>query len=87
MQKYKELENNGLTVIIPTYIPKDYLWDCLDSIEKQSLDKDKFQVIIVLNGEKEPYWSKIRTSQIIYIQFHFAILKSKGSISSKKYWN
>ena len=54
MQKYKEPENNGLTVIIPTYIPKDYLWDCLDSIEKQSLDKDKFQVIIVLNGEKEP---------------------------------
>ena len=43
MQKYKELENNGLTIIIPTYIPKDYLWDCLDSIEKQSLDKDKFQ--------------------------------------------
>ena len=82
MQKYKEPENNGLTVIIPTYIPKDYLWDCLDSIEKQSLDKDKFQVIIVLNGEKEPYWSKI-----IYIQLHFAILKSKGGITSKKYWN
>ena len=77
MQKYKESENNGLTVIIPTYIPKDYLWDCLDSIEKQSLDKDKFQVIIVLNGEKEPYWSKIEEHLKSYT-FNSTLLYSKA---------
>ena len=77
MQKYKEPENNGLTVIIPTYIPKDYLWDCLDSIEKQSLDKDKFQVIIVLNGEKEPYWSKIEEHLKSYT-FNSTLLYSKA---------
>ena len=77
MQKYKEPENNGLTVIIPTYNPKEYLLDCLDSIEKQSLYKDKIQVIIVLNGEKEPYWSKIEEHLKSYT-FNSTLLYSKA---------
>ena len=57
-------ENNmndlKITIIIPTYNPKDYLWDCLNSIENQSLKKTYYEVIIILNGEKEPYFENIK---------------------------
>jgi len=44
-----------ISIIIPTYAPKKYLWTCLDSIEKQTLSKTEFEVILVLNGERQPY--------------------------------
>jgi len=48
-----------ISVIIPTYKPQDYLWDCLDSIVAQTFSKDNFEVILVLNGCTEPYKSAI----------------------------
>lgn len=55
-----------ISVIIPTYKPADYLWQCLDSLCTQTLDKSLYEVIIVLNGCKEPYQTKIEH----YIQNH-----------------
>lgn len=49
-----------ISVIIPTYAPKDYLWECLDSLEQQTLSKEDFEVILVLNGEREPYEACIK---------------------------
>ena len=49
----------SVTVIIPTYKPGEYLLDCLKSLESQTLDKKLFKVLIVLNGDKEPYYSLI----------------------------
>jgi glycosyltransferase involved in cell wall biosynthesis len=46
-----------ITVIIPTYKPEYYLYECLSSLKSQ--DIDTFEVIIVLNGEKYPFYSKI----------------------------
>lgn len=46
-----------ITIIIPTYEPKEYLHDCLRAIKQQ--DVDNFHVLIVLNGEKEPYYNMI----------------------------
>lgn len=48
-----------VSVIIPTYRPQDYLWDCLSSLKEQTMNKDDFEVIIVLNGCCEPYKSSI----------------------------
>ena len=48
-----------ISVIIPTFKPQEYLWECLDSLKEQSLSKEKFEVIIILNGDKDPYFSKI----------------------------
>lgn len=42
-----------ISVIIPTYTPQKYIKDCLDSLEKQSLSKDLFEVCIILNGAIE----------------------------------
>lgn len=44
-----------VSVIIPTYKPGEYLWQCLQSLDKQSLAKDKFEVIIILNGCYQPF--------------------------------
>lgn len=48
-----------ISVIIPSYRPGDYLWECLDSLRCQTIDKGKFEIIIVLNGDIEPYKSQI----------------------------
>ncbi len=49
-----------ISVIIPTYKTGDYIYQCLDSLEKQTFPKQEFEVLIILNGEKEPYYSKIK---------------------------
>lgn len=49
-----------ISVIIPTYRPKDYIWECLDSLRQQTLSRDEFEIILILNGEKEPYHSRIK---------------------------
>lgn len=48
-----------ISIIIPTFKPGDYLFQCLDSIESQTLEKNLLEVLIVLNGEKSPYWEMI----------------------------
>lgn len=48
-----------VSVIIPSYKPQDYLWECLDSMRNQSFPHDEFEVILVLNGAKEPFFTNI----------------------------
>ena len=48
-----------ISVIIPTYKPQAYLWECLDSMVAQTFPKEEFEVILVLNGCTEPYKSDI----------------------------
>ena len=55
-----KIPNVKLSVIIPTYRPKDYIWECLGSIARQTLSPEMFEVIIVLNGCNEPYCSQIQ---------------------------
>lgn len=49
-----------ISVIIPTYKPQDYLWQCLDSLYRQSFSKADYEVILVLNGCHEPWFSDIQ---------------------------
>lgn len=48
-----------ISVIIPTSKPDYYIWECLNSIKGQTLNKNLFEVLIILNGEKEPYYNDI----------------------------
>ncbi len=50
-----------LTIIIPTYKPQAYLWECLASLSAQTLSKECFEVLLVLNGCNEPYKSDIES--------------------------
>ena len=47
------------SVIIPTYKPKAYIYECLDSIFAQTFHASSFELIIVLNGCCEPYKSEL----------------------------
>lgn len=49
----------AVSVIIPTYKPDKYIWKCLNSLKNQTLNNEKFEVLIILNGEKEPYFKTI----------------------------
>ncbi len=48
-----------ISVIIPTYKPKEYINECLASLGRQTLDNRLFEIIIVLNGCGEPWYTKI----------------------------
>lgn len=48
-----------ISVIIPTYRPQGYLWECLGSMAYQTFPKSDFEVILVLNGCCEPYRTEI----------------------------
>ena len=53
-----------ISVIIPTYKPQSYLWECLQSLVSQTFDRASYEIIIVLNGCHEPYYTDIQA----YIQ-------------------
>lgn len=44
-----------VSVIVPTYRPTGYLWECLRSLENQTFPKERFEVLVVFNGDIHPY--------------------------------
>ena len=68
-----------ISVIIPTFKPGKYIYKCLLSIIQQTYDKNRFELIIVLNGsQKEPYYNDIdsflRDKGIIYKLIYIPLL-------------
>ena len=64
-----------ISVIVPTYKPQAYLWECLDSIYNQTFPKADYELVLVLNGCCEPYNAQIKewlakheNLQVQYIQ-------------------
>ena len=49
-----------ISVIVPTYKPQAYLWECLDSIYNQTFPKNDYELILVLNGCNEPFNAQIK---------------------------
>lgn len=47
------------SVIVPTYKPRAYIYECLDSIFAQTFPASDLELIIVLNGCCEPYKDKL----------------------------
>ena len=42
-----------LSIIVPVYNVEKYIWACLDSIFKQGLDDDEFEVILINDGSTD----------------------------------
>lgn len=55
-----------ISVIIPSYKPQEYIYQCLDAIINQTLCHDEYEAVIVLNGCKEPYYGQLQK----YIKEH-----------------
>lgn len=75
-----------ISVIIPSFMPKEYLWQCLDSLYRQSMPKEYYEVILVLNGCKEPYVTQITQyaeKQLCGMQFHF-VQTNIGGVSNAR---
>lgn len=64
----------AITVIIPTYRPKDYIEKCLISLSKQTLSSSLFEIIVVLNGCKEPWETFIFSLIDKHLSYNNAIL-------------
>lgn len=48
-----------ISVIIPSYKPGNYIWKCLDSLCTQTLASNLYEIVIILNGCYEPYYSTL----------------------------
>ena len=62
-----------ISVIIPTFKPKEYIFQCLESLKEQTLDSRLYELIIVLNGCCEPWKSSLES----YIHRSFVTHKIK----------
>ena len=68
-----------VAVLIPTYQPKEYVERCLESLENQSLSKDKFCVYIGLNGLHEPYEEYLlKMLQKMTFQYKYIYINTVG---------
>ena len=74
-----------ITVIVPTYKPQSYLWECLDAIYNQTFSKSDYELILVLNGCNEPYNSQINDwlSEHKDLQVQF-IQTDQGGVSNAR---
>lgn len=77
--------NTKISVIIPSFKPQEYLWECLNSLNNQLLPKNEFEILVILNGCKEPYKSQI----LQYIDEHdglnITLLQTdKGGVSNAR---
>lgn len=53
------MNTNIISVIIPSYKPQNYVYECLGSLKNQTLSSEKFEILLILNGCCEPYKSQI----------------------------
>ena len=75
-----------ISVIVPTYKPQGYLWECLDSLVKQTFPKKYFEIILVLNGCTEPWKRQIEEficQKMLEMNVHF-IHTEKGGVSNAR---
>lgn len=48
-----------ISVIVPTFKPEDFFYTCINSVKDQTLPKSDYELIIVLNGPKDPFFKEI----------------------------
>lgn len=75
-----------ISVIIPTYKPQSYLWECLESLINQSFLKADFEILLILNGCNEPYKGYIERyistkMQLLNVKF---IHTEEGGVSNAR---
>lgn len=77
---------SSIAVLIPTYKPGWYLQRCLQSIEEQTLPKDKFKVYIALNGPKENFEEVIHSAlDNTNFDYEFFYLEQAGVSNARNF--
>ena len=67
-----------ISVIIPSYKPGEYIFDCLKSINNQTLSLSEYEVIVILNGCCEPYFENLEfiKKNLFYNSEHIRIIQT-----------
>lgn len=65
-----------ISVIIPTYKPQDYIYQCLDSLCQQTMDTQSWEVIVVLNGCDEPWHTAIQKYATAHPKIQMHVLQT-----------
>lgn len=73
-----------ISIIIPTYKPRHYIEECLDSTQNQSFSKEDFEVIIVLNGAIQPYLNYINKLVEKYDFMITLLTTEQGGVSNAR---
>lgn len=60
------MNNILISVIVPSYKPGHYLYECLSSLKNQTLPSEKIEILLILNGCCEPYKSQIENYVLEY---------------------
>jgi glycosyltransferase involved in cell wall biosynthesis len=50
-----------ISVVIPTFGPDIYIFDCLNSLKRQTFSKEFFEILVIFNGDKELYYDCLNT--------------------------
>ncbi|MBP5381048.1 MAG: glycosyltransferase family 2 protein [Bacteroidaceae bacterium] len=59
-----ESEKLKVSVVIPSYCPQNYTLECLESLRQQTLAPEKFEVLVILNGPREPYYEFLNKAML-----------------------
>jgi glycosyltransferase involved in cell wall biosynthesis len=70
--------NPAVTVIIPEYQPREYIKYALDSLEKQNVSKEYFEVIVVVNFRTD--LSLFNSSSLNLLVIHSEDMRLSGKI-------
>lgn len=80
MSSKLELEK-GVSVVVPTYKGENHITPLLDSLKKQTLDNDLFEVIFVVNGEKDETPNIIKEFQAQNPEINIILTESEQGAS------
>ncbi|MBP5339493.1 MAG: glycosyltransferase family 2 protein [Prevotella sp.] len=75
-----------VSVIIPTYKPGSYIWQCLDSLKEQTLPADRYELVIIVNGCCEPYLGQIKDHLATFpTKLHTTVVQTdRGGVSNAR---
>ena len=65
-----------ISVIIPTYKPQDYIYQCLDSLCRQTMDTSLWEVIVVLNGCDAPWHNQLKEYATSHPQIQMHVIQT-----------
>lgn len=74
--------NKGISVLIPSYKGESTIYRALSSLVKQNLSFDSYEVVIVINGEKDGTEQLVESFQLEYPELNIQLLKLDKSGAS-----
>lgn len=84
----------GISIIIPTHKGENVILRCLNSLSNQTLSKELFEIIIIINGEKDSTEEKIiefiNKNNIDNISVHYleapsaSLARNKGIVEARR---